>query len=99
MTATCVHVHVKAEWVEEFIRITTINHLESVKEPGNMRFDLLQQAENPSRFTIYEAYESEGQAAAHKSTAHYLKWRDDVKDMMAEPRFGVKYKILQPQKA
>jgi (4S)-4-hydroxy-5-phosphonooxypentane-2,3-dione isomerase len=98
MTATCVHIHVKPESVEEFIRITTANHLESVKEPGNLRFDLLQQPDDPFRFMIYEVYELEEQAAAHKNTAHYLSWRDAVKDMMAEPRFGVKYNVLQLQK-
>ena len=47
---------------------------------------------------IYEAYESDEAAAAHKSTPHYLKWRDAVRDMMAEPRIGVRYNILQPEK-
>jgi (4S)-4-hydroxy-5-phosphonooxypentane-2,3-dione isomerase len=99
MTATCVHIHIKPESVEEFIRVTTANHRESVKEHGNLRFDFLQQPDDPFRFLIYEAYESEELAAAHKNTAHYLSWRDAVKDMMAEPRFGIKYKILQLQKA
>jgi autoinducer 2-degrading protein len=46
---------------------------------------------------IYEAYESEEAAGAHKGTPHYLKWRDTVKDMMVEPRQGVKYNIIEPQ--
>jgi autoinducer 2-degrading protein len=45
---------------------------------------------------IYEAYESDAAAAAHKTNPHYLKWRDAVKDMMADPREGVKYNILEP---
>jgi autoinducer 2-degrading protein len=45
---------------------------------------------------IYEAYESDEAAAAHKATPHYLKWRDRVAEMMAEPRKGVKYNIIQP---
>ena len=45
---------------------------------------------------IYEAYESEEAAAYHKTTPHYLKWRDLVKDYMAEPRNGVKYNIIEP---
>jgi len=35
--------------------------------------------------------------AAHKTTEHYLKWRDAVKDMMAEQRYGVKYNIIEPK--
>jgi autoinducer 2-degrading protein len=46
---------------------------------------------------IYEAYESDETAAAHKNTAHYLKWRDTVKELMSEPRYGVKYNIIEPK--
>ena len=45
---------------------------------------------------IYEAYESEEAAKAHKNTDHYFKWRDAVADFMAEPRLGVKYNIIEP---
>ena len=96
MIVTCVHVHVKPEFVPDFINASTENHLESVKEKGNLRFDFLKQADDPCSFMFYEAYESDEAAAAHKSTPHYLKWRDKVQDMMAEPRKGVKYSILQP---
>ena len=96
MLVTCVHVHVKPEFVKEFIQATTANHLESVKEKGNFRFDFVQLAEDPCRFMIYEAYISEEDAVAHKSTAHYLKWRETVQDFMAEPREGVKYNFIAP---
>ena len=39
-------------------------------------------------------YTDEQSAANHKETAHYLKWRDEVATMMAEPRKGVKYNLL-----
>ena len=97
MIVTCVYVEVKPDAVESFIKATTSNHLESVKEPGNLRFDFLQQPDNPCRFMIYEAYESEDLAKAHKNTAHYLKWRDTVADWMASPRQGVRYVIIQPK--
>jgi (4S)-4-hydroxy-5-phosphonooxypentane-2,3-dione isomerase len=96
MIVTCVYVHVKAEAVRDFITASTANHLEAVKEPGNLRFDFVQQADDPCRFMLYEAYESEEASAAHKNTPHYLKWRETVQDMMAEPRKGVKYNIIQP---
>ncbi|MCX6302544.1 MAG: antibiotic biosynthesis monooxygenase [Bacteroidia bacterium] len=96
MIVTCVHINVKPEAIHEFIRISTENHLEAIKEPGNLRFDFVQQADDPCRFMLYEAYESEEAAAEHKSTPHYLKWKDAVQNLMAEPRKGVKYYILQP---
>jgi autoinducer 2-degrading protein len=96
MIVTCVYVHVKAGSVQEFISASALNHLEAVKEPGNLRFDFVQQSDDPCHFMIYEAYESDEASVAHKNTPHYLKWRESVQDMMAEPRKGVKYNILQP---
>ncbi|MFA5818572.1 MAG: antibiotic biosynthesis monooxygenase [Bacteroidales bacterium] len=96
MIVTCVYVHVKTSAVRSFIDATVENHHESVKEPGNLRFDLIEQVEDPCRFMIYEAYESEEAAANHKTTTHYLKWRDTVKDYMVEQRHGVKYNIIEP---
>lgn len=98
MTVTCVYIHVKPEAIDEFINASASNHRQAIKEPGNVRFDFVQHADDKTRFMLYEAYETEEAAAAHKSTAHYLAWRDAVKDMMAEPRYGVKYNILMPEK-
>jgi autoinducer 2-degrading protein len=96
MIVTCVHVSVKPGMIDSFITATTANHKESVREPGNLRFDLIQQADDPGRFIIYEAYETEDAAANHKTTPHYIKWRDEVKDYMAEPRKGIRYNIIEP---
>lgn len=59
--------NVKSASVRNFINATVENHNESVKEPGNLRFDLIQQAEDPCRFMLYEAYESEEMAARIKT--------------------------------
>ena len=37
--------------------------------------------------------------AAHKQTAHYLRWRDAVADMMASPRAAVRLGNLFPADA
>ena len=97
MIVTCVHVRVKPEATDLFIEATIANHRNSVKEPGNLRFDLVRETEDPDRFMIYEAYDSEESAAAHKKTPHYLEWRDKVAEWMAEPRKGVKYIIIEPK--
>ena len=96
MITTIVHVKVKEAHIEEFIRATVKNHEESVKENGNMRFDVLQKADDPSSFALYEAYENDELAAAHKHTPHYLEWRETVADWMAEPREGVRYNAIRP---
>jgi (4S)-4-hydroxy-5-phosphonooxypentane-2,3-dione isomerase len=96
MYVTLVHVHVKPEHVADFIEATRVNHEGSVEESGNLRFDILQSADDPTRFVAYEAYRDEAAAKAHKETAHYLTWRDKVADWMAEPRQGVRYDGLLP---
>ena len=97
MIVTLVQVWVKSSHVDEFIEATIENHKDSVREPGNLRFDILRDAGNPSKFVLYEAYESEDAAAAHKNTPHYLKWRDRVAGWMEQPRQGVKHNIVFPQ--
>jgi autoinducer 2-degrading protein len=96
MHVTLVNVHVKKNNVQDFIEATRRNHQASIQEPGNLRFDVLQLAEDPCRFVLYEAYASAEDAAAHKDTSHYQAWRDAVADWMAEPRAGVRYLGLYP---
>lgn len=86
MLATLVYVDVKPENIEAFKRITLYNHENARKEPGNVRFDVLQSREDPTKFTLFEVYVDEEAAAEHKKTEHYLKWRDEVADYMASPR-------------
>ena len=97
MIVTFVHVWVKENYIEDFIRVTRENHDESVKEPGNLRFDILREAGNPTKFVLYEAYESDDAAADHKKTPHYLNWRETVSDWMAKPREGIKHFIVYPE--
>ncbi|MCP3062329.1 antibiotic biosynthesis monooxygenase [Myxococcus sp. K38C18041901] len=94
-----VHVHVKPEHVEAFREATLANARESVKEPGVARFDVIQDSEDATRFVLVEVYRSAEAPAAHKDTAHYLRWRDAVAPMMAEPRTSRKYVNLFPEDA
>jgi autoinducer 2-degrading protein len=97
MQVTLVHVDVKPEHIDAFIEACRLNHEQSVREAGNRRFDILQDSAEPSRFVLYEAYANAQAAAGHKTSAHYLAWRDTVADMMRTPRQGVKYNGLFPQ--
>jgi len=96
MIVNCVKIQVRPNRVEDFKKATVANHNESVKEPGCLRFDLLQDASDPEKFMLYEAYESNEAAAAHKNTPHYAVWRDTVTDWMAQPRLGTNYNIVVP---
>jgi (4S)-4-hydroxy-5-phosphonooxypentane-2,3-dione isomerase len=91
-----VHVHVKPESVEDFSRATVENARASVQEPGILRFDVVRQQDDATRFVLIEIYRDAESTAAHKQTAHYARWRDAVAPMMAEPRASVKYTGVFP---
>ncbi|HPS59238.1 MAG TPA: antibiotic biosynthesis monooxygenase [Spirochaetota bacterium] len=96
MIVTSVRVFVLEKHIDDFIQATIENHNNSVKEPGNLRFDVLQSMQNPAEFTLYEAYDSDETAAAHKETAHYKVWRDKVAPWMAKPREGIPHRVIAP---
>jgi quinol monooxygenase YgiN len=94
-----VHLKVKPELLDSFIEATLDNARNSHQEPGNLRFDLFQDIEDPTRFVLTEIYESVEAAARHKETAHYLRWRDTALDMLAEPRYRNQYRSLFPDES
>ncbi len=96
MYVVCVHVHVAAENRQPFIDATLENAAATLQEPGSLRFDVIQQLDDPNRFLLYEVYRDEAGMRAHKETAHYARWRDTVAPWMAEPRRGVKHQALFP---
>jgi len=94
-----VFVHVKTDSVDAFSAATLENARNSIREPGVIRFDVVQQEDDPTRFLLIEIYRTPEDPARHKETAHYATWRETVEPMMAEPRRSVKYHALFPEAA
>ena len=92
-----VFVHVTPESVDAFRAATVENARNSVKEPGVVRFDVIQQDDDPTQFVLVEIYRTDDDPARHKETAHYAVWRDTVASMMAEPRRSVRYREVFPE--
>ena len=99
MLVVHVHVRVKPECLEAFRQATIENARWSLQEPGIARFDVLQQADEPFRFILVEAYRTPDAPAQHKATGHYATWRDAVAPMLAEPRTSVKFANVFPEDA
>ena len=97
MYVVVVNIHVKPEAVAEFITATADNHLNTRNEPANLRFDVLRRTDDPNRFVLYEAYQTDADFTAHQQTEHYARWRDAVAPMMAEPRAAQKCTSLFPE--
>jgi autoinducer 2-degrading protein len=93
-----VHVHVMPEHREEFLEVILDNARNTVQEPGNLRFDVLQHTDDPNRFVLYEVYRDEAALAAHKASAHYARFAEKANPWMAETRKGVKLLPLFPEK-
>jgi len=100
-TKVITHVHVSCVPGTEdaFAEASTANAASSVLEPGNLRFDVLRAADDPRAFLLVEVYESPEAAAAHKKTPHYAEWREEVQDMMEEPRKATSYVARFPEDA
>jgi (4S)-4-hydroxy-5-phosphonooxypentane-2,3-dione isomerase len=56
MHIVLVHVHVKSDFLDRFLAATIQNARNSVQEPGIVRFDILQEKEDPTRITLVEVY-------------------------------------------
>ncbi|HEU4423545.1 MAG TPA: putative quinol monooxygenase [Pilimelia sp.] len=91
-----VHVRVRPERVADFLDATLLNAKASVAEPGVLRFDVIQNQDDPAHVILVEVYRDGEGAAAHKETAHYATWRDTVADMMAQPRASTKFSAVFP---
>ena len=94
MYVVAVTVFVKPEQVQPFIDATLDNARHTRREPGNLRFDVLQGEDDPTRFLLYEAYKQKDDFTAHQQTEHYLRWKSTVADWMAQPRQGIKHHAI-----
>jgi quinol monooxygenase YgiN len=86
-----VYVHVKKEYIQDFITVTVEHAFNGNQEPGITRFDLIQEQSNPQKFMLVEVYKDVNAPAAHIETDHYKKWRDTVEPMMAGRRSQIKF--------
>ncbi len=91
-----VYVHVRPEDADAFRNASLGNAASSVHEPGVVRFDIIREAGDPTRFVLIEVYRDADGAAAHKQTPHYRTWRDAVAPMMAEPRTSKSFTTVSP---
>lgn len=90
MYIICVKIAVKSEHVPSFIQATLDNAQNTRREAGNIRFDVVRDEADATRFMLYEVYRSKEDFLAHQQTAHYFRWKDTVAGWMAEPRAATK---------
>jgi autoinducer 2-degrading protein len=91
-----VFIQVKPEKVDDFIAASLENARASLKEPGTLRFDVLQDREDKNHFVLVEVYRTKEDTASHKETVHYHTWNETVAEMMAVPRTKQSFNNLYP---
>jgi autoinducer 2-degrading protein len=77
-----VHIRIKPGRINDFLDVFRVNFEGTRAEPGNYRFDVLQDPEDDHHFVIYEAFESEAALDEHRKTAHYRETVAGLKDLM-----------------
>lgn len=96
MLVVHIDVQVNSADVAEFMIATAANGAASLDEPGVLRFDVVQDLNDPAHFVFVEVYRDADAALAHKDTAHYARWRDTVAPMMARPRQPTRFEPVVP---
>ena len=76
MVSVLVNVEVKPERLDEFLDVMRKDAEGSRTEPGCLRFDVLQDQENPCKFVFYEVYKNAEAAAEHRDYPHFKLWTD-----------------------
>ena len=81
MIVLMVTINIKPEHKEAFMEEMMGDAIGSNRdEEGCLRFDVVQDNENPNTIHLYEVYTDEAALEAHRQAPHYLKWRDAVAD-------------------
>jgi len=92
MVVLHVTIKVKPEHVSEFLEIIRYDAEHSEKdEPGCLRFDVIQDRDDPNRFYFYEIYRDEAALEAHRQTPHFKLYFEKSQRWLATPperRFG-----------
>ena len=74
--AVVVQAEIEPDRMAEFLKMIETNAIESRKEPGCLRFDVLRSQDAPNEFFFYEVYENEAAVDHHKKQPHYNAWAE-----------------------
>jgi quinol monooxygenase YgiN len=92
-----IHHYIKPDQVEAYKAATLDNAHKTVLEPGVIRFDVFQDATNPSHFSLFEVYQDLAARDAHLQTEHFLKWKDVYLQTQERKGNGDEFNALFPE--
>jgi quinol monooxygenase YgiN len=86
-----VHLWIHSQHIESFKAATIELGFKTTAEPGNVRFDCYQHADDLTRFILLEIYRSTAAVDAHLQSDHFQTWREATAGMLVEPSRGQSY--------
>ena len=88
---------IKKNYISEFMKASFGDAEGSVRdEPSCFRFDILQNAEKPEVFHLYEVYEDDQAFELHKKTPHFKQWFSQVQPWFDGEVTSVKMTTIFP---
>lgn len=91
-----VALHVKLDHIAPF-KVATIEKVQKTRqEPGCVRIELYQMADDPQMFTLFEIYEDDAALQNHMAAAHFVTWKQTTREMFASPGYGEQYHAVDP---
>ena len=79
------HVDVTPNYTADATKLLKEFGLESKKDPGVVRFDVLQQDSRPNHYTIVEVWQSRQAFEAHSAADHTKRYREKLGPMLGSP--------------
>ncbi len=92
-----VHHFIKPDLIEEYKAATLENARKTIEEPGVIRFDVLQDEEDPSHFSLFEVYRDKEAQESHLQTEHFFAWKEVALAAFAKRGYGHKFEALYPE--
>src|ERR1043166_3195758 len=75
MIVNLVKVRIKPEKRQPFLEAIEQDALHSeADEPGCLRFNVLQDTQDPNAYIFYEVYKDQAAVEAHRATPHFAAW-------------------------
>jgi autoinducer 2-degrading protein len=93
------HHYIKPEFVEAYKSAILENAQQTLPEAGVLRFDVFQDKEDPTHFSLLEIYRDMDAREYHLQTEHFLKFKDAVigLEMFARKGNGNQFDMLFPE--
>ena len=76
--AVVVSVQIKPDRIDDFLKVIEEDAIGSREREngGCLRFDVLRDQSDPTKFIFYEVYKDDEAAARHRETPHFKLWTD-----------------------